>query len=244
MSNIFVRADYSGQELRVLAEISKDRRMIDAFNNNIDIHLLSANRVFNLNLDNRQLTLDTPEHTSASSKYHSQRYKAKNGINFPIIYGAWPKSIAEAHNVPIKEAQRWLDEFHKLYPGVQKAIDKTKQELWDKGYVTTLMGRRRRFPQYKDVDKWEQGRRLRQAFNFKIQGFSADMMKIAANKIFKMLFKYNAKIVLSVHDELVYELQECFQKEFQKEVKYIMEHCVSLSVPLKVDVSIVKSYGD
>jgi len=243
-NNVFVKADYSGQELRVLAEISQDRRMINAFNNNEDLHLVTANRVFGLDIPPEALIQTSAQYGELLSKFKVERYKAKNGINFPIIYGAWPKSIAEAHNVSIKEAQRWLNEFHKLYPGVQKAIDKTKQELWNQGYVTTLMGRRRRFPQYKNVDKWEQGRILRQAFNFKIQGFSADMIKIAANKISKILSFHNAKIVLSVHDELVYELQKCFQKEFAEKVKEIMENCVSLSVPIIADVNIVKSYGE
>jgi DNA polymerase-1 len=258
--NVFVKADYSGQELRVLAEVSKDDNMVDAFNKNYDLHLFTANRVFNLGLDDKAFINDTKEHTEACRAFKERRHQAKNGINFPTVYGAFPKRIAADNNVSVEEAQRWLDEFDGLYPGVKRAIQRTRKELREKGYVTTLMGRRRRFPYYNILKsefdslkfwtdrKKESGSKIshmeRQAFNFKIQGFSADMMKTAAGKIQKILPDYEAKIVLTVHDELVYELPNKYAKDFSSMVKYIMENCVCLSVPIIVSTEIVNNYGD
>lgn len=244
MKNVFVKADYSGQELRVLAEVSKDANMVAAFNKNYDLHLFTANRVFNLKLDDKCFINNTKEHTEACRKFKEKRHQAKNGVNFPTVYGAYAKRIGNDNGVSTKEAQRWLDEFDKLYPGVKVAVELTKRELRDKGYVTTLMGRRRRFPYYATACKFDKGGMERQAFNFKIQGFSADMMKTAAGKVSKILNDFDAKIVLTVHDELVYELPKEYAEEFSCMVKYIMENCVCLSIPIIVDVSIVNSYGD
>lgn len=254
MKNVFVKADYSGQELRVLAEVSKDANMVAAFNKNYDLHLFTANRVFDLKLDDKCFINDTKEHTEACGTFKAKRHQAKNGVNFPTVYGAYAKRIGNDNGVSTEEAQRWLDEFDKLYPGVKVAVQRTRRELREQGYVTTLMGRRRRFPYYNSSSAFDKGGMERQAFNFKIQGFSADMMKTAAGKIQKILPNYKVSrnnileelglIVLTVHDELIYEAIEYQAKEFAAEVKYIMENCVCLSVPIIVDVSIVNSYGD
>ena len=242
MNNVLVKADYSGQELRVLAEVSKDANMVDAFNKNYDLHLYTANNIFSLKLPDVAFVASSKVHSEAIRKFKRERHQAKNGVNFPIIYGAFAKRISEDNGVSIAEAQRWLDEFFRLYPGVKRAIEKTKKELYDYGYVTTLMGRRRRFPYYRTATRWEKAKMERQAFNFKIQGFSADMMKTAAAKVIQVW--PNVKIVLSVHDELVWEIAKEKAEMFATDVKYIMEHCVVLSVPIIVDVSIVSNYGD
>jgi len=107
-----------------------------------------------------------------------------------------------------------------------------------------MMGRRRRFPGYNQMNKWEKAAALRQAFNFKIQGFSAEMMKLAGSRIRGIIQNYDAHIVLTIHDELIYEVLEAQAEGFSVEVKYIMEHVVSLSIPIVVDVSIVSNYGE
>lgn len=239
--NVLVRADYSGQELRNLAEVSRDEAMINAFNRNHDLHLITANRIFNMGLNELDYTTGTKECLQIRKKHEDKRKKA-NTINYGILYGATAKRIAKDNKVPVEEAERWLDMFFELHPGVIIAIEKTKRELYDKGYVTTLMGRRRRFPYYRFAQKWEQEKMERQAFNFKIQGFSADQMKIAAGQVLKRF--PDCKYVLSVHDELVWEVSEDEAEGFSQTVKDIMEHCVCLSVPVIVDVSIVKNYGD
>lgn len=241
---VFIKCDYSGQELRVLAEVSQDRKMIDAFKNNLDLHLLTANHIFNLGLSSENMCTTHSSYEENKSKYANKRHKAKNGVNFPIIYGKTERSLAKDFNISVQEAQRWMDTFFELYPDVKKAIALTRREVERQGYVTTLMGRRRRFPNYHQSNQWEQERMIRQAFNFKIQGFSADMMKIAAIKVSSILSKYNSKIVLSVHDELVYECPEDKAKELAGKIKEIMEDCVCLSIPIVVDVSIISNYGN
>ena len=242
--NVFVCADYSGQELRNLAEVSNDKNMVAAFNNNYDLHLYTANSAFNLNLSDRSFINSTKEHENASQTYKRERHQAKNGINFPTVYGAFAQRIASDNNVSIQEAQRWLDEFDNLYPQVKEWKARVSGKIAQQGFTTTLMGRRRRFPSYHQSGRWEKAKMERQAANFEIQGFSADQMKIAAAKIRQYLAKYKARFVLTIHDELVWELPEKYAKEFAKLVKDIMEHAVSMKVPVVVDVKIVKSYGE
>lgn len=241
--NVLVKADYSGQELRNLAEVSHDKVMVDAFSRNFDLHLVTANRIFSLGLTNDSLTDGTPSHDKACSTYKAKRHQAKNGVNFPTVYGAFAQRIAADNHVSIPEAQRWLDEFDALYPQVKQWKQTVNQRLAKHGYVTTLMGRRRHFPFYNSSKKWDKAKMERQAANFEIQGFSADQMKIAAVKIRQYQDDYRARTVLSVHDELVFEVPEERSKEFAERIKYTMENCVKISVPVLVEVSIVENYG-
>ena len=241
---VFVKADWSGQELRVLAEESQDERMIDAFKNNMDLHLLTANSIFNLGLREEDIAQTSAKYSSFKNTYKQERHKAKNGVNFPIIYGKSVKTLAIDFNITVEEAQRWMDAFHGLYPNVKKAIHITKLELQEQQYVITMMGRRRRFPGYNQMNKWEKAGVLRQAFNFKIQGFSADLFKMSASRLRKECIKFGANIVLVIHDEIIYEVPEDVAEEFSKIVKYIMETIVCLSVPMVVDILIVRNYGE
>ena len=241
---VFVKADWSGQELRVLAEESQDERMMDAFKNNLDLHLLTANFIFDLGLREEDITQTSEQYNSFKDTYKQERHKAKNGVNFPIIYGKGVKTLATDFDITVEEAQRWMDTFHGLYPNVKKAIRITKLELQEQQYVINMMGRRRRFPGYNQMNKWEKAGVLRQAFNFKIQGFSADMMKMAGGRIRLILCDYDAQVVLTIHDEFIYEVREDQAETFAAEIKHIMEHVVCLSIPIVVDVSIVSSYGD
>jgi len=241
--NVFVRADFSGEELRVLAEVSKDKRMIDAFNNNYDLHLLTANTVFELSLSDEELIKGSQGHQEAIRKYSSQRHKAKNGVNFPIVYGTSEYGISKRLGVPVKESKRWIKEFFKLYPGIKEAVNNTVKELEQQEWVATMMGRRRRFPGYNKCNWQEKSKIRRQAFNHKIQGASADIGKIAGVKLLRYLPEYNAKVVLFVHDEYVFECPKNVAEAFAKKVKEVMENSVCLSVKMLVDVSIVENYG-
>lgn len=244
MSNVFIKSDYSGQELRVLAEVTRDANMVSAFNKNYDLHLFTADRVFNLALPSMAFINDTEAHSTAVEKFKQKRHQAKNGVNFPVIYGAFPKRIAEDNEVSIIEATRWLDEFYKLYPGVKISIEATKKELRLKGHVRTLFGRKRRFPDYKTAGRFDKGSMERQAFNMKIQGTSADIGKIAGIQLSKVLPDYGAKLVLFIHDEYVIEGPEDKAEELMPIIKDIMEHCVALSVPLVVETKIVSNFGE
>lgn len=244
MSNVFVRADWSGQELRVLAEESQDERMINAFKNNQDLHLLTAKNIFDLPILENEIISSHPSYVLHINTYATERHKAKNGVNFPIIYGKSEKTLATDFNITIEEAQRWMGAFHSLYPNVKKAIRATEIELEKQEYVCTMMGRRRRFPGYNQMNKWEKAAALRQAFNFKIQGFSAEMFKLAAVRLRPIADEFGANITLVVHDEIIWKVSEDKADEFSKIVKDVMEHVVCLSVPIVVDISVVLSYGD
>jgi DNA polymerase-1 len=231
--------DYSGQELRLLGIVTNDSVILNAFKEGLDLHLLTANRCFNLNLSKQQLTEGHKEFDEAKEKYYEQRYKAKNGANFPIIYGTTAHGVSWRQGVSIGEAQRWIDSFFELYPDVRRAMELTKTELQERGFVTTLFGRRRRFPQYKSLSKYEKEKCLRQAFNFKVQGSAADQVKIAMSKIYQAGYS----ILLMVHDEVIVEHPSTQAEEAGKDIQKIMEKAVSFQIPFQVEYKIAQNYG-
>jgi len=133
--NVFVKGDWAGQELRVLGEVSKDENLIAAFNDNIDVHLLTANSIFKLGLSRWELCTKHPEYDSNKKKYSQERHKAKNGVNFPVVYGTSPMGISKRMGVSRKEAKSWMDEFFGLFPGVKDAIESTREFLEQHGYI-------------------------------------------------------------------------------------------------------------
>jgi DNA polymerase-1 len=241
--NVLVKADYSGQELRVLGEVTNESNMLNAFNNGYDLHLFTANRVFNLGLDGEDFIDGSEAHTETCSKYKQKRHQAKNGVNFPVIYGATAGRVAKDNKVSKKEAERWMNEFFKLYPGVKKSIDLIPKEINSNGFVRTLFGRKRRFPNYSGADKYGKAAQERQAFNMKIQGTSADIGKIAGVNLLKSLPK-EAKIVLFVHDEFCVECPESMGEQVAAIMRDCMENAVALRVRMVVDVKIVRSFGE
>ena len=242
--NVLIKGDFSGQELRVLAEVSNDSNMLDAFSRDYDLHLFTANRVFDLGLSDEDFIDGSEAHREACNKYKQNRHQAKNGVNFPIIYGATPGRIAKDNKVSRKEAERWLNEFFRLYPSVYDSISRIPKELESKGCVRTLFGRKRRFPFYPGKNKWDKAAQERQAFNMKIQGTSADIGKLAGVALRKMLPKYGASLILYVHDEFVIECPEETSKECAKEVQRTMENVVALKVRMPVEVKIVNNFGE
>jgi DNA polymerase-1 len=241
-----VSGDYSGQELRVLGEVSGDEMIISAFQKGQDLHMVTANYIFDLGLDGKALVDGDPLHRIAKEQYKMERYRAKNGVNFPIVYGAEEYSISKNMNVPVETAKKWKTKFFELYPKVKTAIQETKRELEQNGYVITMMGRKRRFPDYKFLPEHAYGktpsksRCIRQAFNFKIQGFSADQIKLAATAARKA----GLKILLLIHDELVVESKNEVRSMDARTVKVSMEGAVSLSIPFLVDVKIGDRYNE
>jgi len=250
-----IGADYSGQELRILGEITQDENILQSFHNNYDLHLLTAKHIFDLKLTEKNLKNGTAEHYQASEvTYKSERYKAKNGANFPIVFGASAGGIAWRQGVSKDEAQKWVDGFFRAYPRVREAMENIPQRLYSKGWVETLMGRKRRFPNYRELSQFSKGKRpskdrcVRQAFNFMIQGFAADQAKIAGRKIYDQLKahpEWKARILLIVHDEWVLE---CLEEKYIETVKQCvincMENAVCLSVPFKVECKIGNNYAE
>jgi len=246
-SRKLIGGDYSGQELRVLGEVTQDATMLAAFKEGQDLHLVTANRVFNLGLTGDSLIDGTEAHKQASTKYKAERFKAKNGVNFPVIYGTTEHGISHRLGVSKEEARSWIEAYFELYPDVKKAIDATKDEVKKQGYVCTMMGRRRRFPQYNSVDNFKKSRINRQAFNVKIQGFSADQVKIAAAKLRTVLLQHpewDSHILMIVHDEIVCDCKDGFSAEVAQATENTMINAVRLSVPFLVDCKVGDCYSE
>ena len=218
---VYIDADYSQIELRVLAHISKDEAMVEAFKNNEDIHRQVASRVFGVPIE--EVTKE-------------QRSRAK-AVNFGIIYGITAYGLSQQINTGRKQAQDYIDNYLNKYKGIKTFMDEIVKKATDEGYVETAFGRRRYVPELKSNNYVVRQFGNRVAMNTPIQGTAADIMKIAMNKVYDGLKNIDAKIVLQVHDELILEVKE-EQKEQAKEIlKNSMENAVQLDVPLKVEIS-------
>ena len=233
-----VGADYSGQELRIMAHVSQDPGMVEAFLKNQDLHLAMANRFYHLGIPDECLVTSHPEYEGYKDKYKKKRNDAKI-INFGIAFGKSPIGFASDFKVSVEEATKIVNAYFAAAPGVKKAIDDCHKKLYRQKYVATLCGRRRRF----DVIN---NRAKRQSFNHKIQGSAADMIKIAMSRMvpeFKTRPEWDARLVLSIHDEVVVEVRAEYVDETAELVVQIMKNAMKLCVPLEVDVNIGNNYG-
>lgn len=223
-----VDADYSQIELRVLAHISNDKNMIDAFNNNVDIHSQTASQVFHVPLDEVNSTL---------------RNNAK-AVNFGIVYGISDYGLSQDLNISRKEAREYIDKYLHNYQGVKDFMDNIVIKGKEDGYVETLFNRRRYIPELssKNFNIRSFGERI--ALNTPIQGSAADIIKIAMVKVYNELENRNLKsrLILQVHDELIIETHKDEKDEVEKLLKEIMENAIELNVPLIVDLKIGDSW--
>jgi len=211
-----------------------------AFKNDKDIHLETANRSFGLNIPDKQLYTKHPKYKSLKKRYKKERDATKNTVVFPVIYGTTAMGVAKSRGVSEKVAQGYIDDFLDLYPGVRRAIERCSNFLKYHKYVYTLSGRRRRLY---DLT----ARAYRQAFNFLIQGYSADMIRCASIKVRRVILEHpewELKLLLIIHDELVLEVKDAFVQEAAVAVKKAMESAVNLKVPLIADVGTGKRYSD
>ena len=221
--NIFIDADYSQIELRVLAHISKDEHMQEAFNNDEDIHKQAASKVFGIPIE--EVTKE-------------QRSSAK-AVNFGIVYGISDFGLSEQLGISKKQAKLYIEQYLEKYKGIKEFMENIVEDAKKKGYVETLFNRRRYIPELSSNNYMVRQFGARAAMNTPIQGTAADIMKIAMINVYKKLKeeKLNAKIVLQVHDELIIE---CPVEEKEKAKNILincMENAAKLSVPLKVEVS-------
>jgi len=221
--HLFLLADYSQIELRVLAHLSKDPALIETFLNDRDIHEETAERVFG--------------NTSTLSKEEKRR-RAKI-INFSIVYGASAFSLAKELETSISEAQEFIDLYYDKHPKVHTFLERKVKDAQKEGFSETLFGRKRQVPelQHKDKSTQQAGRRI--ALNTPIQGSAADLMKKAMIDIWREMKKQNSKskMILQVHDELVFEVPDEEKNEMEVLVKERMENVFPLRVPLKVHLS-------
>ncbi len=220
---IYIDADYSQVELRVLAHISKDENMLHAFLNDEDIHKQAASKVLGIPIE--QITKE-------------QRSSAK-AVNFGIVYGISDFGLSEQLGISRKEAKNYIEQYLEKYSGIKKFMEDIVDEAKKKGYVETLFHRRRYIPELNSNNYMVRQFGARAAMNTPIQGTAADIMKIAMISVFNKLKseKFDADIVLQVHDELLIECNEKQKDEVAGLLKASMENAISMLVPLKVETS-------
>lgn len=219
---VFLDGDYSQIELRLLAHISSDPKMLDAFINNEDIHTKTAAEVFGYPKD---------EVTS------ELRYKAK-AINFSIIYGISDFSLSKDIGISRKEARKYIDNYFENYTGVRSYMDDAVAKGKENGYVETLLNRRRYVPELASRNYNIRSFGERVAMNMPIQGSAADIIKMAMVNVFKVLKdkKLKSRLILTIHDELIIEAHRDEVQDVKQMMKETMENAIKLQVPLRVDI--------
>ena len=232
--HLILSADYSQIELRIVALLSKDEKMIENFNNGGDIHSQTAATIFGI--DDKEVTPD-------------QRRQAKV-INFGIIYGMGAFSLSEDLRISRAEAQEFIDNYFSFYKGVYNYLESTKKFAHDKGYVKTIFNRRRYLPGINSRNRNIQSNEERMAINMPIQGTAADMIKIAMNALYDTIFNKKDEIIMTiqVHDELVFEIRkdkvDFYQKLIKQEMENVLPKEYACIVPIKVDIGYGKSWYD
>ena len=219
---VFVDADYSQIELRILAHCSGDEQLIQAYREARDIHRITASQVFHIPFD---------EVTDL------QRRNAK-AVNFGIVYGISSFGLSQDLSITRKEAAQYIENYFQTYPGIKTFLDESVENAKEHGYAVTLYGRRRPVPELKSSNFMQRSFGERVAMNAPIQGTAADIMKIAMIGVNRELKKRNMKsrLILQVHDELLIEAYQDEVEEVQTILKDQMEHAAELKVPLIVDM--------
>ena len=220
-----VWADYSQIELRILAHISGDERLIEAFRKGEDIHR------------------ETARHLFETEEIDEKMRRVAKTVNFGIIYGMSPHGLSERLGIPLKEAEEFIERYFRNFPKVKEFIDATLDEAYKKGYVKTLFGRKRPLPELRDRNYHIRSFGERAAVNAVIQGTAADIMKMAMIELERELPALNSFMVLQVHDEIVVEAPQAREEEVKNLVKEAMEGVVELAVPLEVNAETGKRWS-
>ena len=220
-----VGIDYSQIELRLLAHFSKDKALVDAFNNDLDIHSQTAIKIF------------------GEEQAKEKRNIAKT-INFGLLYGMGSKKLADTLKITPKEAKAYIDSYFEAFTNVKEYMKSIEDYVLENGYVETLINRRRVFD-FNSANTMQKIGYLREAVNTKFQGSAADLIKLSMIKIFeKYKNNENLKMILQIHDELIFEVKNEKLDEITDDLKKIMENIFTLEIPLKVSVAIGNSWGD
>jgi DNA polymerase-1 len=218
--SILLSADYSQIELRVLAHLADEPNLKKAFAQGEDIHCWTAGLMFDV----------APKNVDETMRTSAKR------INFGIIYGMSPFGLAKDLGVPQKEAQGFIDLYFARYPGIRKFMDEEIQKAHDKGFVETMFGRRRYLPEINSKNGAVRQFAERQAVNTPVQGSAADMIKLAMVRLARELerVRSGARMIITVHDELVFDVPSGEIKAAAVLARQVMEHCCPLSVPVEV----------
>ncbi|GFD69926.1 DNA polymerase I [Alteromonas sp. KUL106] len=229
--NKFVAADYSQIELRIMAHLSGDKGLLDAFAHGKDIHKATAAEVFGVPLD--EVTTD-------------QRRSAK-AINFGLIYGMSAFGLSKQLNIPRNEAQKYMDLYFERYPGVLEYMDSTRESAKEKGYVETVFGRRLYLPDIKASNGARRKGAERAAINAPMQGTAADIIKMAMIKVDDWIRKNasdDVTMMMQVHDELVFEIKEDKVDTYVSTITTLMESAATLNVPLVVEAGVGENWDE
>jgi len=228
--NLLLSSDYSQIELRIFAHLSKDEGLVQAFRGDGDIHTRTASEIFGVDPEK----VDTAMRRSAKT------------VNFGIVYGISPYGLSQQLRIHPDEAKHYIEAYFARHAGVKKYIEGLIAEAAEKGYVTTLYGRKRAIPELRSTNRniKQLGERL--ATNTPIQGSAADIIKVSMINIWKRLKKEKLKsrMLLQVHDELLFEVPDKEVKIMEKLVRQEMEKAVELIVPIKVDMGTGKNWAE
>ncbi|MCI8367211.1 MAG: DNA polymerase I [Eggerthellaceae bacterium] len=221
--SLFLSADYSQIELRLLAHLSADEHLVAAFNSGADFHTATAARVFDI----------APEDVTPA-----QRSRAK-AVNFGIVYGQQAFGLSQTLDIPVAEAKEMIDRYFAAYPGVRRYLDETVADAKQLGYAETMFGRKRHIPELKAKNYQQRSFGERTAMNHPMQGSAADVIKLAMRRVQQRLMEEGmaAKLLIQVHDELDFSVPRDEVEQLAALVKEIMENVVELRVPLTADVS-------
>jgi len=228
--SFLLAADYSQIELRIMAHLSGDAGLISAFTDDIDIHAQTAAELFGI----------------PREKVGADARRIAKTVNFGVLYGISPFGLSETLNISREEARQYIDQYFTRYPGVRLYIEKTIDNAEREGYVETLFGRRRAVPELRSKNQSVRQMGERLAVNSPIQGTAADIIKIAMIRIWKILRDMNlrSRMILQVHDELLFEVPERELDTIRGIVKTEMENVVKLSVPVQVNVRHGKNWAE
>ncbi len=225
---VLVSADYSQIELRLLAHMSGDEQLIEAFNHDDDIHAITASQILGI-----PVSEVTPQ----------QRRDAK-AVNFGIIYGISGFGLAENLSIPQYKAKEFIANYFINHPKVREFMDKNVQDARERGYSLTMLGRRRNLSDLKASNYMVRSAAERMAMNTPLQGSAADIIKLAMISVEKRLAGMKSKMILQIHDELIIDAAKDEEEEVKKILSYEMEHAVKLSVPLVADAASADNWGE
>ena len=229
-NSVFLSSDYSQIELRMFAHMSGEQNLIDAFKHHLDIHTKTAMDIY---------------HVSKDEVTKNMRRDAK-AVNFGIIYGISSFGLAEDLGVDIKTAKKFLDNYLETFPGIKNYMDKVIKDAYEKGYVKTIMNRKRKIDELYNTNHMIKVQGERMALNTPVQGSSADILKKAMIDIYNEFNRLNlkSKMILQVHDELIFNVKNDELEKVKEIVINFMENAYKLNVPLEVDVEIGKNWYD
>ena len=229
-NKVLISSDYSQIELRMLSSMACEKRMIDAFNEGVDIHTKTAMDIFKL---------------SESEITDSLRRQAK-AINFGVVYGISDFGLSKQASLSIKDAKRYIEEYFLTYPNIKKFLDESVEFCKEHGYVTTIMNRRRYIKEIHDNNYMVKEFGKRAAMNSRVQGSAADLIKIAMINIFNEIKRcgLKSKLVLQIHDELIFDVFEDEKDEMIRIIKEGMKNAMKLNVTLDSSLSVAYSWYD